>query len=284
MVVPNHASLAVASSKADVAPLLNAAIVKICVDSLKARGVFCIALSGGSNASFLSDIDDAFKGAGEDPKYDCWHVILADERCVPDEDPDSNLGLLREKFLSKVSIPANQVHGIDHAKLEESSDVIAKDYEKTVKKALQVSGGLIDLAVLGFGPDGHTCSLFPGHELLTESQKWVAGIDDSPKPPAKRITLTFPVLNSKTRHVIFCGAGNSKSPILKKIFSSVSLDTAPAASSESVSSKRCRYKAKMAVPPPYPCAMVSPNTSSDFDNSVEWVVDTEALSDVIISE
>jgi len=282
MVVPTEASLTVASNKADVSELLNAAIVKICADSLKSRGVFCVALSGGSNASFLANIDDAFKSAGEDPKYDCWHVILADERCVPYENPDSNLGLLREKFLSKVPIPANQIHGIDQAKLNESSETVAKDYETTVKKVLEVSGGLIDLAVLGFGPDGHTCSLFPGHALLTETQKWVAGIEDSPKPPPKRITLTLPVLNSKTRHVIFCGAGKSKSPILKEIFSSVVLADTATAASENVISKR--YKGTMAAPPPYPCAMVSPDTSSDFDNTIEWVVDTEAMDGVAISE
>lgn len=274
------ASVVVASSKAGVGALLNAAIVKICVQSLKSRGVFSVALSGGSNAAFLSSINDAFKAAGEDPKYDCWHVILADERCVPTEDPDSNLGLLQEKFLSKVPIPTNQVHGINLAKLKESTGAVAKDYETTVKKVLEVSGGLLDLAVLGFGPDGHTCSLFPGHALLTETQKWVVDIDDSPKPPPRRITLTFPVLNTKTRHVIFCGAGKSKSPILKEIFSSVVLDTAGSAGTDD--SKR--YIATMAVPPPYPCAMVSPDTSSDFDNTIEWVVDDEAIDGVTIAE
>lgn len=279
MVVPAYASLAVASSKGGIAGLLNAAIVKICVDAIKARGVFCVALSGGSNASFLSSIDDAFRAAGQDPKYDCWHVILADERCVPTEDPDSNLGLLQEKFLSKVPIPANQIYGIDQAKRMDSTEAVAKDYEATVKKVMQLSGGLIDLCVLGFGPDGHTCSLFPDHQLLSETQKWVAAIEDSPKPPPKRITLTFPILNTKTRHVIFCGAGNSKSPILKEIFSSVVLD-----STESNVIDSGRYKATMAVAPPYPCAMVSPDTSPDFDNTIEWIVDSEAMDGVTIAE
>nr|TKR91223.1 putative 6-phosphogluconolactonase 4, chloroplasti c [Populus alba] len=48
------------------------------------------------------------------------------------------------------------------------------------------------------GPDGHVASLFLGHPLLKENQKWVTHITDSPKPPPKRITFTFPVINSSS--------------------------------------------------------------------------------------
>lgn len=261
-----EATLVVAPSKADVPGALNPLIAKVCQEAIAARGVFTVALSGGSLPSFLSSIKESFGDA--DPKFDAWHVILADERCVVSTDADSNLGALQEKLFSNIDVPASQVYGINESLLGASA-AVAADYQQVVETVLAKSGNHLDLAVLGFGPDGHTCSLFPGHALLMEMTKKVASIDDSPKPPPQRITLTYPVLNDTTRHVIFCGAGGSKAPILKEIFTKV------------VNSKDGGggdYKVEMKEPYPFPCGGVLPKG----DGTLTYVVDQDAMEGVVV--
>lgn len=99
-------------------------------------------------------------------------------------------------------------------------DELADAYEKQLVGAFaQMNAArfpVFDLILLGMGPDGHTCSLFPGHELLSESDRWVAWLDDSPKPPSKRITFTYPVVNHAYR-VAFVVSGEGKQDILHQV-------------------------------------------------------------------
>ena len=136
---------------------------------------------------------------------------------------------------------------------------------------------MIDIPIYyqGFGPDGHTCSLFPNHLLLNESTFLVASIDDSPKPPPSRITLTFPVLNKLSRKVIFCGAGASKSPILKAVFGQATPSTN---SIEDKVEGGTVFEATMNNPAPFPCGMV--RTVHGMDTLI-WVVDADAAADGI---
>lgn len=104
----------------------------------------------------------------------------------------------------------------------------ADDYEARLKHLtnkgvvlLSPSTGFpkFDLLLLGMGPDGHIASLFPGHSLLGENERWVTSINDSPKPPPKRITLTFPVINSSA-NVLLVATGAGKADVVHQVFGS----------------------------------------------------------------
>jgi len=153
-----------------------------------------------------------------------WHVFWVDERVVPKDHADSNYKLASDEFLSKVPIPADQVYAINDAL---SSEGAAEDYETRLKQLVKdgvietstVSGfPKFDLMLMGMGPDGHIASLFPGHPVVNENQKWVTFVKDSPKPPPERITFTFPVINSSA-HIALVVTGAGKAGAVHKALS-----------------------------------------------------------------
>ena len=179
------------------------------------RGRFRIALSGGSLLDILSS------GLCANPLSDTidwsnWHVFWADERWVPWSSPDSNYGLAKDRFFSRVPIPQEHIYAMD-----DSTDpaATAKTYESAVAKILRPRQGQMprfDLILLGVGEDGHTASLFPDHPLLAENRAWIAPVLDAPKPPPTRMTMTLPLINS-ARTIFFVAVGPGKADILSKI-------------------------------------------------------------------
>jgi len=99
-------------------------------------------------------------------------------------------------------------------------DELAEEYESQLIRSFASKDSarfpVFDVIMLGMGPDGHTASLFPGHALLGETAGWVAPIEDSPKPPPRRITLTLPVINHAAR-VVFVATGAAKQDVLKTV-------------------------------------------------------------------
>ena len=104
-----------------------------------------------------------------------------------------------------------------------AAQAAADEYEERLKAVGALprdSAGLpvFDLLLLGFGPDGHICSLFPGHPLLgDQSGRWILPIGDSPKPPPERITLSLGAVNA-ARAVVLVGAGASKAEPVAHVF------------------------------------------------------------------
>ncbi|XP_028843006.1 6-phosphogluconolactonase [Denticeps clupeoides] len=183
---------------------------------------FSLGLSGGSLVSMLSKELPAL------PNLDCsrWLVGFCDERVVPFDDPESTYGLYKSQLFPKLNIPKEHILAINHSLPVEEC---AEDYAHKLKQTFpddQIP--MFDMLLLGMGPDGHTCSLFPDHPILQETMKTVAPISDSPKPPPCRVTMTFPVVNA-ARCVVFVSTGGSKAPVLKQVLEGGVTPALPAA-------------------------------------------------------
>merc|ERR1711860_185065 len=130
------------------------------------RKAFVVGLSGGSLCSQLSR---ALPGIATE--WSKWKLLSCDERVVPFDNNESTFKAYKEKLCSTNLLTEDQFLTI---KPELPAVEAALDYEQQLRQLYpDVSLPKIDLLLLGVGPDGHTCSLFPGHALLEETKKWV---------------------------------------------------------------------------------------------------------------
>jgi len=175
-------------------------------EAMAARGRFTCALPGGSVAETFFPVL-----TGASLVWDSVDFFWGDERAVGPDDPDSNYGLAKRLLLDPVHADPQHVHRI----VGEGGDIeaAARAYEGEMRRTLGDPPHL-DLVVLGLGPEGHVCSLFPGHPLLRERHRLVAAITDSPKPPPQRITFTMLPLQL-AEAICIAGFGDSKAAAIR---------------------------------------------------------------------
>ena len=232
---------------------------RLAEECVEKHGAFTVALSGGNTPRLLYE-------ALARPPFDTrmsWHGIhlfWGDERCVPSHHPDSNFAMAFRTLISRVPIPSQNIHRIP-AEIKPAEDA-AEAYEKILREFFGTSlktdthsnasrGGepfpSFDLILLGVGKDGHTASLFPGHQAPEERKRWVTAVrapHSSPSVP--RITLTLPVIN-RAQCVLFMASGAEKREVIRSILE----DLGPVTRS-------------------YPAARVDP------EGRVVWLIDEEA--------
>jgi len=164
-----------------------------------------IALTGGTIAEVLHRrIAELSPGSGID-----WSRVVVwwgDERFVASDSPDRNARLARREFLDVVGADPANIH--EMASTADVADLAAgaAAYDTEVREH---GSGELDVLMLGLGPDGHVASLFPGHRALDVDDRAATWVDDSPKPPPARITLTLGALN-RSRSVWFLVSGEGK--------------------------------------------------------------------------
>ncbi|MGH3020171.1 MAG: 6-phosphogluconolactonase [Gaiellaceae bacterium] len=153
---------------------------------------FRIALTGGSTPRAAYE-----QLAGLELDWAAWHVWWSDERLVPPDHPDSNERLARRTLLDRVPVPEEQVHP-----LRAADDPLPEAF---------------DLVLLGVGPDGHTASLYPGHdEELADPGPLVYVPVPGMEPLHPRITFSLRYLNTQPLVALIVG-GEAKREMLARI-------------------------------------------------------------------
>ena len=172
------------------------------------------ALSGGATALI-------FLGALRNAAVDWRRITLfwADERAVPPDDPDSNYGLAERMLLSPLGARAPRAIRMP---AEANLAQAALWYDDVL--AAELDNGALDLAILGVGEDGHICSLFPGHPALAQEELRAVAIEDAPKPPARRLSLTLRYV-LQTKQIWLIAVGARKLPVLQAAINKTSSST-----------------------------------------------------------
>ena len=171
------------------------------------RGGFYVALAGGTTptAAYRLLATDEY---AERVSWDDVYVYFGDERCVKPGDPLSNYKNAFDALLSKVPIPAGNIHRmrgeIDPA---QASTEYAKILRDDLGEYLS-----FDLLMLGLGKDGHTASLFPGTDPLTDTDRLVRPTY-SKETQTNRLSITPKIINS-ARNIVIATEGPDKAAAL----------------------------------------------------------------------
>ena len=206
--------MALTQSKFRTTELLNAAftrkITKLLRDGIEENGRASLVVSGGRTPAEL--FNALSKSNLEWDKVD---VSLADERWVDNSDDASNEKMLRAKLLINNAANANFIP----LKTQHSD---ATDAVLTCTDNLYNMRTPFDVLILGMGEDGHTASLFPCSQQISQGLDLESGntyIAVQPTTaPNQRMSLTLPALLNSNK-IFLHVTGESKKEVLNTVLS-----------------------------------------------------------------
>jgi len=183
---------------------LEQQVAKLIADKINnfPRNIVTIAFCGGSSVSgvfhqlLMQQVD-----------WKKTRIFLTDERLVSLTDKDSNYKLLNDVLLSKL-LDADAIQESNIIPFINNPDV--KDSGvKQYNHELKSSKNHFDIILLSAGEDSHIASLFPNHPSINSKSKSYIKVDNSPKPPKQRISIS-PVLIRRSTHPILLFFGENK--------------------------------------------------------------------------
>ena len=187
---------------------------------IQEKGYFTLVLSGGNTPRGV------YEHLAAAPLRDSLHwrdvnFFWGDERCVPPGHQGSNYSMAEKALLSKVPVPAGNIHRMkgENKLFTDAADMYECEIRDFFRNMKSSSGSFpsFDLILTGVGLDGHTASLFPGDAVLHERSRWVRAVVAPPDMPVRhRITLTLPAINHAS-HVLFLVSGEEKRNVVRSI-------------------------------------------------------------------
>jgi 6-phosphogluconolactonase len=204
------AVLTVVADEEAVARTAAERITALIEEASSAFGLAIVCLTGGRTPrrlyELIADDREKWRDRIEWPRV---HLFWGDERHVPPDHEDSNVGMANRALVSRVPVPRSQVHRM-RGEIPDAEEA-ARLYERELADGFRAAGRsdqTFDVMLLGLGEDAHIASLFPGSAVLAERERrtaapWVAHLG------AFRITLTPPALLD-ARRILMIVAGESK--------------------------------------------------------------------------
>jgi 6-phosphogluconolactonase len=187
----------------ELVPALAEALCAEAAAAIAARGAFHLVLAGGSTPRALYR---ALAGSNAGDTH--WHIWYGDERCLPADHPERNSTMAESAWLSASRIPPENRRPIP---AERGSPEAAAVYASWLAGVAD-----FDLVLLGMGEDGHTASLFPGHDWgVAPGSVDVLAVHGAPKPPPERVSLSAARL-SRSQRVWFVMTGSNKRHALRR--------------------------------------------------------------------
>ena len=181
-------------------------------EALDVRGEFRIALSGGKTPRAVYS-----EMARREQPWEKFQFSFGDERCVPPESEESNFRMANEALFRPASVPPSSIlrmrGEIDPPRsaneYQEHLDALAAKRQERIYQH--------DLILLGLGDDGHTASLFPDTQALSETKRRVVA-NHVVKLNSWRLTFTFPLIFA-ARAVCFLIGANKDPKLIERVFS-----------------------------------------------------------------
>ena len=195
------------NSKAELDNSLADTVAKLLQQAVEQKGKAFLAVSGGSTPKgFFTELSQK--------KLDWKHitVTLVDERWLEESHQDSNTNLVKSHLLVNAASDATFFSiAREQSLTDELVQLINDEAESNILP--------FDVAILGMGTDGHTASIFPCSEQVSEAlnenyDKALLAVEPT-TAPYQRISFSFNALK-QSKHLFLHITSENKLDVMEK--------------------------------------------------------------------